>query len=868
MKRRITLYINGERAEVSDDALVLLNYAITDISNPAVIKNSYSQTVTLPGTEANNRIFGASFRLDRTVGPTGFNASQRTPFAIYRESGEILASGYCRLDRVLTQGGAAHSYDVTLFGGLGSFIYEMSMKDTGDKMSLADLDYGEDLDFVINAQTVADAWARLGGDSSKPAKWDTINFAPALNGIPKTSFAADRAVAIPTDIGLPAQEDTHTTKDGYTLITLADNVDEWAAKDLRSYLQRPVVSVRKIIEAIARTSSWNVDTSDLADVPFLDAWLTRPLLPSLGGYKQAVTIVTLTPSGTSAISAGDVLGQFDVTDAPAGSTLTARMRYTPAFKVDGLSTGTLYPVADLGDQWLENVIFIQAVGYASDDTKVAAGPVVALYQSPQVYTPEEMAQRCGYTPDPMNTAFENGVSESGVTYDGVGGIFSRSAGPVSFGIEGQNIDYIKIVQSVYTWDADSDTAQVGAALFNGAPPSQVLILGATAPDAIGTGTVASGDTLRSGATVTKELMLSSSKTPAEYLISICKMLGMYIVADAATKSVRIIKRKSFFVDETIDLSRRIDRIRDIDLHPIPFEAKWYELRQDGIGGAFEQEYKQTEGVQYGIKRLDTGYDFDAEVKDLLQGSALRSCAEVLNYSTMLNVIMGTDILYPSPFVKPGNTFTLWDESGDGEDYDVPVIPISATVDWLDTDFPGYDKQTRAEFRDKDGNAIEGADVLLMHTGAVSYDQIHLTDDLAIMDILGIGPCWQFIYQPDASLSVPSFQRVTAAGEMLDFGMPRQVCSPVNFLSGCVPLYDLAWKKYMTDRLDVNGKVLRCMVHLDGLQVGPELLRRFYWYGGSLWSLVKISNYSLTTFDPAECEFVQVRDKSNYLTGQY
>ena len=34
-----------------------------------------------------------------------------------------------------------------------------------------------------------------------------------------------------------------------------------------------------------------------------------------------------------------------------------------------------------------------------------------------------------------------------------------------------------------------------------------------------------------------------------------------------------------------------------------------------------------------------------------------------------------------------------------------------------------------------------------------------------------------------------------------------------------------------------------------------------------WVLNKISNYSLTTWDPTECEFVQVRDISNYTSGQ-
>ena len=61
--------------------------------------------------------------------------------------------------------------------------------------------------------------------------------------------------------------------------------------------------------------------------------------------------------------------------------------------------------------------------------------------------------------------------------------------------------------------------------------------------------------------------------------------------------------------------------------------------------------------------------------------------------------------------------------------------------------------------------------------------------------------------------------------------------------------------------------MKCRVNLEGLQVGPQLLRRFFWYDNSLWVLNKITNYSLTTYDPAECEFVQVRNIENYTNGQ-
>ena len=75
------------------------------------------------------------------------------------------------------------------------------------------------------------------------------------------------------------------------------------------------------------------------------------------------------------------------------------------------------------------------------------------------------------------------------------------------------------------------------------------------------------------------------------------------------------------------------------------------------------------------------------------------------------------------------------------------------------------------------------------------------------------------------------------------------------------------KKYLSDRYDANTKVMTCKVDFSGMQVNQDLLRKFYWYENSIWVLNKITNYSLTTYDPVECEFVQVQDKGNYLTGQ-
>ena len=106
MRRKISLYIADQLVDLDDQSFILFNYLIDDMGNPTIVRNSFSQTITLKGTPANNKIFGGMWRSDRLTqsGATGhginFDASRKTSFTIYNEMGEILESGYCKLDRV------------------------------------------------------------------------------------------------------------------------------------------------------------------------------------------------------------------------------------------------------------------------------------------------------------------------------------------------------------------------------------------------------------------------------------------------------------------------------------------------------------------------------------------------------------------------------------------------------------------------------------------------------------------------------------------------------------------------------------------------------------------------------------------------
>ena len=43
MRRKISLYIGDQLADLDDQSFILFNYQMDDLSNPTIVKNSYSQ---------------------------------------------------------------------------------------------------------------------------------------------------------------------------------------------------------------------------------------------------------------------------------------------------------------------------------------------------------------------------------------------------------------------------------------------------------------------------------------------------------------------------------------------------------------------------------------------------------------------------------------------------------------------------------------------------------------------------------------------------------------------------------------------------------------------------------------------------------
>lgn len=377
-------------------------------------------------------------------------------------------------------------------------------------------------------------------------------------------------------------------------------------------------------------------------------------------------------------------------------------------------------------------------------------------------------------------------------------------------------------------------------------------------------------------------LLSSTLSPAEYLISFAKVFGLvfYLNKD---NTLTILSRKDFFLNEQIDLSSRVNT-QSISIKALLADSRYYQFGSNAIG-EWAKSYKEEFERDYAIQKVNTGNEFNNETSIVTEGIQYMDAADVqersLLYVSEYNDRDGSyqEILrlpkYERVFIQQWSNDTMTEEDVDykgiGSFFNNNIYyPLS---DWL------------PKVQMHEGNkAVDGANVLLVFNGSQPTPefrtwarlQYRLSDDTSEMMSLNDGtPCWNFTANKSTKLSfIPSFRRcktelIPDSGDetilsTYEWGKPlARGVNGASMAEGKVTIYDRFWKEYQRDRYDADTFILQCKVNLKGLQVGQELMRKFFYYQGAIFVLNKISNHSLTTWDDTECEFIKVQDINNY-----
>ena len=953
MKTKVRLFLNDQELEFTGEPSVLYNFNLDSVVNPTAIKNNYTKTVQVEGTPRNNKIFGEIWDLTRIQSDGDFNPSKRTPFDLYID-GELYETGYVKLNNV----NRTHNkivYNITLYGGIGDFLYNLSYRDDGEQLRLSDLAYlitggtsgnpTSELDFKINIHSVYSAWTRLGthGAMGMPM-FDVINFAPAYNGYPGDGFDADKVLinanaggftgetrinsagTITTYNGFPTaitiDNQTYQTLEGYGYGEINGKMTEWEMRDLRSYMQRPVLRMKAFINACCdptQNGGYEVeldsDFFNTGNTYYENAWMTLPMLNDLKYDDETVDAWSGHCDYWVRITGG--ASQFRLAeDTTRGSNtsaieVTIRPHVTIPSSHNPPTNKPLYCAAMVNNadpQWNANAWVFQLIGKDYSGNVVAGSDIFSL------------------TSD-VNGKYLNIPLETGYQPAWAGGSIYNTLGYFTYYGTGTDPDWGSETK-VYEWNSDVTlrmntsgqkikevwlymsnvanltygTSSISGEQYRTYGYRQGKLYTATTLTSLqdrtnywgssiqrfgnveGNVYYANGASVNSNAKITKQTLLSLDGSPCQYLVGYLKTFGLYLRKDPLQKKIQVLTRPNYYSGSTIEnWDERIDHTKQIQVTPLTFKHKWYSFNYTQKDkSATEDKYYDKYGTNYGTEKVNTGYNFDSETEDLLKGIIYNNAVDCLEKSPYFvdRYVDGVNN-YP-PMLYSWIKYVLMKSSSD----ETGSVDIASTFNYTDIDYGTYgemyDQFPKVQLRNNENEALDGVGVLLFYNGTVTtYDAnnsavtFHLSDDVSEMFEYGDNPCWlytQGIFNTKGQQIVwyytglPHFARNVYDNsyitESWDFGKTKELYTPYTYYNDTSNIYDRWWKSYINDLYDVNTRVVEAYVKLPKTQ-GDILLRKFYWFDNAIWRINKISDWNICGEQTTKVEFIKVQSVTNY-----
>lgn len=958
MRKNIRLFINNKEVEFVEKPEILYNYVETDFSNPAIVKNSFSKTITIEGTSVNNDIFGHIWDLERIqVYSSGsysgvyFNPLDKADFALYVNE-ELYESGYIKLDEIVKKG-ASIEYSITLYGGLGNFFYNLmyadndSVSDSPDKLRLCDLSFATDeesepeLSFSINKDTVKEAWDNL---YSSSGKWSIINFAPCYNGLPN-DFDDGRCLVNSNnmqtgDTYFTFEESGYTTVGGYSLGEMSTEMTEWETRDLRSYLQRPIIRMKAIIDAccnpvnnggyeVKLDSHFFNKEYDNRNPYYDDAWLTLPMLRDLSKGNESITASTAdlvelrehnylvqTPSGETFTEYSNVnfglLVKFNPTELDdtlnelflssvyenaSYGTLNGRVKYfndnaallAQVIALDGagieVGASNIYYLSTIN-----NELSTDFNNYKAAFNAAGANVSMPLKNVQGRFLLKDNAYYfCDMNGSEIALGFKLNTQTEFFRLKLViypiskfeEKIFKHHSSGLNFGIK--DIDCLYQKTSFVGRNLTLEDVYKYLGKQNGTWDYEIVdfnMIGKSIED------------LFSNTIITKEDLLSNDITPCDYLLSYCKLFNLYFYKDSKEQSdkencpsgvIHIMDRDSFYKrDKIVNLNELIDRDKEIKITPQIPETKWYDFNVEEVESEVNSEYNNKYGYDFGLKRINTGYNFDNEKTVLLEDDVVfKSAVDVLEESRYYQQSISDLPVY----VWDNFTYNLYKQNGDSYE---PLNKAFTTLALYKrsinpSGLNNTDAFPKIQLHAENNDPSDGENVLLFFRGEVTTKvdaEYWLTDDVEEMISLNDStPCWimtaseydvndnRIAYKLD---TLPYFSRNIVYGNNIirtwDYGVPKTTFVANTFVSSAMTIYDRCWKDYFEDMYSVDSRKLTCYCYLNE-QPNPEWMRQFYYFDNSYWRLNAIKDWDLSSDDTTLMEFVKVRDINNYALKQ-
>lgn len=935
MKQDIKLFISDNLVDFSDEISIPFTYQLEDTSSPAAVKNSFTKNITIPSTPNNNKIFGEIYNLDKNllydenyILGAYFDPSKRTPFQLFNNS-ELVETGYMQLNSISIKNKVIN-YEITLYGGLGDFFYNLAYDDDGNEKFLKDLTYGivdesgntlpseSEMDFTLDKDFVNNCWQHINDGTN--TIYNTITFVPSYNGIyedfdnNKVLINTNSSLLFPTT-SITENGTTYTTVNGYALGELNKEYDEWQIRDLRSYKQRPALKLDKFISAICNPENnggydieLDSDFFNTNNPYFSKSYILLPTfstnyienenqtsetqLIKVPPFDYSVGYPDVSETFYLGVNNNDIFNYNSATYEVDLATLSINqysmslsfnfsVKFVPetnleiANNADILYNGYYvknapYPI------WGNNAVAI-SINILDENSNIIANNYATLNSLVNIiYTPANNVFK-GYFKKIENGDFyyfsENGNNTFNISLED---------------IKVSNKLYIQIIAHFNDVARGLNVSQ--NITYNEYINNSVLGNAIIELDTSNI-TLKYNDNLGSGSLITKDKLLKNENTPLDYLLSFTKMFNLNYEYDSQNpKKIKILSKNNYFNNNVIDINNLIDYSQEMKIQPLLFSSKFLRLKYDEDEENYLiKKYNNDYGVSYGQKRLKTGYNFNNETNDILSDNIYENVIQLTDNSVYYRNFFNSNYYNCPPFLVDNLKYELFngDNSTSIDISGANIIDLTKTTEYTRNGYDLFDKPAFFTIENNIKNLSDISNSLILFDGNVHLldsdgRQIpyQLSDDVNEMYKLNGGPCFLFCENSKNAAGstiaiklnyLPHFSRYISENNVIkysyDFEQPLELYVQDLNYDNTSTIYHKFWESYLTDQFNVNNKKITCYVNLSNFKVNSDLLKNFYYFNNCIWILNKINNYDINSNKTVQCEFIKVIDMNSYLQSQ-
>ena len=370
--------------------------------------------------------------------------------------------------------------------------------------------------------------------------------------------------------------------------------------------------------------------------------------------------------------------------------------------------------------------------------------------------------------------------------------------------------------------------------------------------------------------ITKDRIFANSSNPLKYLLDWTKMFDLRFRTDQYEKIVYIDKRQNYFLNETGDLT--VDLAKNLKLDPTMAKYKSFTFGLPIPETYMSQLYDKKTSEPYGKVKLNTGYEFNNENKDLYEDSVYKALIPYAMNSYYFSHQGSHDL--PSVSLSPTYEYTLYKSSGTD---DVYTQTLSSAWSYISSTYHTryLDPIPKLCIFNDDDNSVSAVNSIVFFNGSYANTDIQVSDNVQAMFDINESACYLLSRDPSEVIvpsHIPMFfnsyinpLNSSVYSASFNFSAPKkEVKNSELDYEYRAPIYYGFWDNYAQDLYSANSRSVQVYAFVEGKP--EDMMRKFWLFDDSLWVISEIKNYNISNPGiPVQMVLVRVENPTNYLT---